>query len=571
MKTALRITIAMIAALFPIAPGICSGATEAVEVSPSIHVDQIGYRTSDAKQVLVAGRGGPFEIRDQASGRRVYSGQAVEPVEDDSSGDMVYTGDFSSLAIPGTYYVSVAGLGKSYDFSISANVYARAKDIVEKGLYFQRCGIALKEKFAGVWKHGACHLKDGTIFGTDVKRDGTGGWHDAGDYGRYTAPGAVAAADLLLAYDLFPSAFSDAAGIPESGNGVADVLDEARYELEWLLKMQDPDSGGVYHKLSSAGFPELTTMPDEDMSSLVFYPISAAATADFAAVMAMAARVYQPLDDAFAVRCLAASESAWNWLTGNPSVPGFRNPPGVTSGEYGDDNDRDERFWAAAELFRTTGENPYNQYIAAALTDKDLKKTGFGWQRVGGFGTLAYCLTDENKTDKAIVRSLLKDAVISPSKANLAVRKNDGYRVSLRQQDYIWGSNMNLMNQAMLFIVTDRLNPDKELLGAALDDLHYLFGRNALSQCYVTALGGKPVMHPHNRPSLGDYVDPPVPGLVSGGPNRFLQDPFARSSLQDQPPARCYTDDAASYSTNEIAIYYNAPVVFVVAAFSGRE
>ena len=145
-------------------------------------------------------------------------------------------------------------------------------------LYLQRCGTEVKDTAFG---HKACHNALATIYGTSEKIDVSGGWHDAGDYGRYIVTGAKTVADLLYAYQTAPQMFSDNIGIAESGNGVPDVLDEARYEIEWMLKMQDKTTGGVHHKVSCASFPGYV-MPEEETDELVVTPVSTTATAESA-------------------------------------------------------------------------------------------------------------------------------------------------------------------------------------------------------------------------------------------------------------------------------------------------
>ncbi len=537
-------------------------------VNKKVHIDQVGYRTGDKKQVIISGRGGAFEVIDSNNGKSVYSGKTEQQSDDTAgtSGDIVYLGDFSSVTAPGKYYIEVSGFGNSYEFSISDDVYNNVKDITLKGLYYQRCGIRLDSMYAGKWSHGECHQSDGIIYTSQDKTiDGKGGWHDAGDYGRYSVAASITAADIMLAYDFFPAVFSDKSSIPESGNDVPDVLDEARYGLEWLLKMQDQTSGGVYHKLTSSGFPDLITMPEADVADQYFTPISSMATGDFTAVMAMAARIFKPFDSEFSDKCLEASEKAWKWLLKNKDLV-YENPVDITTGAYADSQDGDERFWAAAELLRTTGKPEYRSYIKK-LYSESLDNNGFGWYNVGGFGSVAYIYADQTKADKDISK-YLKLSLVNGAKDIRNAGNGDAYRVTLSRNDYGWGSNMNLMNQAMQLIVANKLSPDKEFLQAAENNLHYLLGRNTMDKTYITGIGSNPVLQPHHRPSVGDGIEAPVPGLVCGGPDKNLDDEVAKTSLQGMPPAKCYIDDANSYSTNEIDTYWISPVVFVAAAFS---
>ena len=175
-------------------------------------------------------------------------------------------------------------------------------------LYRQRCGIAVES--GGVFDHPECHTGNATIYGDTSGKtvDVSGGWHDAGDYGRYTVSTAKTIADLLNSYQDF-GVEDDEMGIPESGNGIPDILDEARVGLDWMLKMQDPETGGVYHKVTCAVFPE-TIAPEEETDELILAPISVTATADFAACLAKASVMYKDIDADFSTEALAAAEKA---------------------------------------------------------------------------------------------------------------------------------------------------------------------------------------------------------------------------------------------------------------------
>lgn len=540
-----------------------TGVNQEVEqtVSENIHVNQVGYKSADKKIAIINGQYSFFNVVDASNMKVVLTKDLSKVLNDDSSGDEVCYADFSEITSKGQYFISVSTLGKSYEFKIGdSDVYTGVSDAMLKALYFQRCGIALDSKNAGEYIHGACHKSLAKIYGDESKEiDVSGGWHDAGDYGRYVVPVAVTAADLLLAYEFFPNSFTDTTNIPESSNKIPDILDEAKYGIDWMLKMQDKISGGVYHKVTTMGFPEITLMPDIDVDDLYVMPVSTTATADFAAVTAMAARIYKNIDPAFSKSCLNASLKAWSWLEDNDRFVEFKNPVDVLTGEYGDNSGSDEISWAAAELFRTTEEKKYGDYFV-----KNFEANGFGlgWQNVSGFSAIAYMFSNSDKTDIKKSEEIIKSWI---EKADMFVdtAEKDGYLLAMHKMEYYWGSNMNVANHAMHLLVADRLSNKEEYTEAVKNAAHYLMGRNTLSQCYITGFGSKQVMQPHHRPSLGDTVRQPVPGLVVGGPNSTLDDNVSKSKLDGLAPAKCYLDDMSSYGTNEVATYWNSPTIFV--------
>lgn len=535
------------------------------EETELIRLNQMGYRPKDVKQAVVAGTGTVFHLVPAAGGPSVYMGSLAEPVPDSVTGGEICLADFSAFGTPGEYRLVVEGVGGSYPFTIAEDVYAGVDAAVLKFFYFQRCGMALEPAYAGEWAHNACHLGEGAVFGDDNRTwAAPGGWHDAGDYGRYSVNTAVSLADLLLAWEMYPDAFDDGSGIPESGNGVPDILDEARYALQWLLRMQDAQTGGVYHKLSAVNFASMTVMPEHDLLQMYFSPISSTATADYAAVMAMSARVFHPVDETFSAECLAAAEKAWTWLASYDGAPGFSNPKGMQTGEYGDHDDRDERFWAASELYRTTGETVYGDAVRVAFAGGGMSWTGLGWQEVSGFGSLAYLMSAWESRDPVVADGLREKWLADAEKARAHVGA-DTYGSSLGASEYGWGSNAGVLNRAVQLLVAHRLSPDPKWMAAAESTRHYLLGHNVLGQCYVTGFGTKTVKKPHHRPTLADKTMAPVPGMVAGGPNGALQDPAVKAACEGLPPAACYVDDVTSYSTNEVAINWNAPAVFVFA------
>lgn len=539
----------------------------------AIFCDQTGYLPQSVKTAVMT-EGRFFEVirvEDDLE-QTVLSGTARDAGTDRASGDCVSVADFSDIRRDGVYYIRSDSGERSHSFRIGKDVYRSLQADMIKALYYQRCGCGLEEKYAGVYAHPCCHTGDAVLWDDrGVAKEVKGGWHDAGDYGRYISPAAVAVAHLLYAFLLFPDSFKDSLNIPESGNGVPDVLNECRYELEWMLKMQEED-GGAYHKLTSVMHVDFI-MPQEDKEQFYLFPVSSMATADYAASMALASRVYRAYDEDFADRLYDAAVRAWGWLEKHPGYVGFKNPEGCNTGEYGDDCDLDERLWAAAEMLITTGDAKYQDALSRLMRE-DLTKTDFGWTDVSGFAALAV-LTDPAHRAVADIADGLRTAVLAEADRLAAVAEHSGYGVAMEPEDYVWGSNMVVLNRGMLLVLAALLTEDGETKAAyeetALAQLHYLLGMNATDYSYVTGHGEHAFRHPHNRPTECDGIELPMPGWVSGGPFKTPADDVGRRLIPaGTPPMKCYLDDAACYSLNEITIYWNSPAVFVTAYFNAK-
>ena len=568
-QMSMRIQIAMRAFLLILC---CCWASSAAPTT-DIKVDQVGYQPDAPKIAFVVSlkEASEFIIRRKRDDSIVFQGKLPAQVADADSGDRVQAADFSVLKERGTFYLDVPGVGKSWSFAIAPDVYARAFYLSMRAFYGQRCGTAvdLGPEFRG-YKHAACHL-DGAFHSTAGKNGAhvsAKGWHDAGDYGRYVVNSGITTGELLWAWEMYgPRLKNVSLNIPESSNRTPDILDEIRWNLDWMLTMQDED-GGVWHKQTSENFAPFV-MPEADKS--VSYVIgtgkepfkSSAATADFAAVMAIAARTYKPFDERYALKCLAASEKAWSWLEQYPNIT-FRNSNNILTGGYGDNDCRDELLWAAAELWRTTRKSTYEGYFLAHFTEQLQTIRAVGppsWPRVAPLGLWTYVL-GEGSNQEAV--TAIRQASVKAADEIVERTNKNGYRISLTTRDYVWGSNGVAANYSVQLLVANAMQPDSRYAQAAAENLHYLLGRNTFSLSWVTQLGEHPFLHPHHRPSQSDSKPAPWPGMLSGGPSQYRQD-AAMKRLGNLPPAKMYLDDWESYATNEIAINWNAPLVFVLA------
>ncbi|MDE6730168.1 MAG: glycoside hydrolase family 9 protein, partial [Oscillospiraceae bacterium] len=524
--------------------------------APPILTDQTGYKTNSKKTAVFRNitNQTAFSVVNADTKQVVYTGTLSGPKENVSAGETDYTGDFSQVTESGSYYIQCDGLDDSYTFTIAENPYSSMLDDSVRMLYLQRCGCAVEDvDFA----HSACHTGMATIYGTSEQIDVSGGWHDAGDYGRYTVAGAKAVADLLYSYLANPDLHSDAIGIPESGNGRADILDEAKYELDWMLKMQTAN-GGVYHKVTCENFPGYVA-PEKETAPLIVTPVSTTATADFAGAMALAAEVYQKSDPGFAETCLNAAKNAWNFLEQNPSLI-FKNPEDITTGEYGDVVDIDERYWAAAQLWRVTGDAKYLSALESMTT-----QTGMDWALVGDYGNIAI-LTKSGIDQNSEIYTKAKNAVIKQADKFLKTSQNSPYGVS--QTVYNWGSNMTIANSGVILGIANQLTGNQDYQDAAEAQLHYLLGTNPIGTSFMTGYGTVSPQNPHHRPSMANGTA--MKGMLVGGVNSHLEDSAAKAYCNGLAPALCYVDNAESYSTNEITIYWNSPLTYLLSVMDAE-
>ena len=533
-----------------------------------VNINQLGYSPKAQKTVFVerAPDASVYYVCDVEKKTVVYEGLLDDGTYSDGAGQIIKRGDFSDFEKPGYYYICVDGFGSSFPFEIGDHLYDKALYDSVRMLYSQRCGTKVTFGDNNEFSHEACHTAPATIYGTDQTKDVSGGWHDAGDYGKYTVPGAKAAYDLLITYE--DTGFSaDDLGIPESGNKIPDILDEARYELEFLLKMQDDASGGVYHKVTTAVFPDTEIDAASDTAPLILSPISETATGTFSAVMAHASKVYKDIDPAFSEKCLNAAKKAYQYLlsiTGD-SI-GFKNPEGIETGEYPDAVSRDERYWAASELFLSVPAEEAESYraaVAEAAADEKINR-GLGWASVGTYADYVLAKAKDVKDRNVSDISALALSSLKKTAENLKERTGKEPYYTTLSKDFPWGSNMTIANNAMALYMYSKVTGDESFALLAKRQTDYLLGANCLGYCYITGEGTFSPKDPHHRPS--EAAGHAVPGMLVGGPNSNLDDSYAKTILFGLAPMKCYADNAQSYSTNEVTIYWNSPLIYILAA-----
>lgn len=555
------------------------------ELNPFIAVNQIAYGVNDTKIAVCRNDvKGHFYVCKAENDEVIFEGDTSGNKFDATNLIYVRHFDFSSVKEIGKYYIATPD-GVSYPFEIVEKPYAEVTNAMIKALYFQRCGMDLEEKYAGPYTHKACHnipaylLTDPDVIIEDV----SGGWHDAGDYGKYITPANQTVFNMMYAYELFESGVSDELNIPESGNGIPDILNEAKYELDWMLKMQNAE-GGVYHKVTTETFAG-NDMPDVDTEKWEIQcmsPVMIPATAGFAAAMAIAARVYKKFYPEWAETCLDASKRAFDYAIANyKDAVEFKNVPPCNTGGYGDGCCLDEVYWAAAELFRTTGEKFYEEKFEEFYEMK-FSKTAFGAYNVGGHGSFAYCLATGAKEE--LKNKVLSD-IVKSAEAALTIYNRNPYLLCLHdgvnahENEYYWGSNAVLTNKLANMISAAYLTKSDKYDEAIKDSVSYIFGRNYLSKCYVTGFGTNTIKNPHHRPSMFDGVDEAIPGLVSGGPNdRKWQRPSTINGVKQSegidwdkmPPAGCHIDWEWNWTTNEVTIYWNSSCFYVTGYLNSR-
>jgi endoglucanase len=571
---------------------------------PAIRVNQIGYFPKGAKRATWVIEGAdaeakartavPFEVVD-AKGTVVHRGTTQPFGKDPTSGAFVQRIDFSSYTAPGEGLRVRIGGGTTSDatsdaFAIQEHVLRPLSRDALRYFYQTRSGIVLEQPYVedAKWARPAGHPTDVKVpcapdAGCTHVLDVSGGWYDAGDYGKYVVNGGLSVWLLLNLWEVsremgFPivGAKDGDLHVPESGNKKPDLLDEARWELEWMLKMQvpegDPQAGLVHHKMHDVDWSALGSKPVRNESvPRQLRPVSTAATLNLAAVAAQAARVYATIDPAFAQRCLAAAKRAWAAAEAHPAllITGADNHGG---GAYEDADVSDERFWAATELFVTTGDEAWNAvlakspYLGHVRFDPEGVPQAFDWRTMDALGAMTLSLASPKVSAK--VREGSRRALVAVAERFLALSTADGFGQPYSGATYHWGSNSAIVNNGVVLAYAHAFTKDRRFYDAAAAAADYVLGRNAMGKSYVSGYGARPLTNPHHRywaHSVDSKLPGPPPGVLSGGPNSDLQDPYSKALHPHCIGQTCYVDHIDAYSANEVAINWNAELAWLVA------
>ncbi len=592
-----------------------------------IAVDNIGYRPNDGKIAILRNPITGFDSNNSYSPGATYSLKnlsdssvvlSITPttwkngIEHDQSGDKVWWLDFSSFDTPGEYFITETGKDTgSYAFTINENVYEDILKEAFRTFYYQRCGIAKKIPFADSrWTDKACHLEteqdlDCRLVTNPVpstSKDLSGGWHDAGDYNKYINYIDVAFHDLLSAYEENPKIWGDDMQIPESGNGIPDLLDEIKWGLEWLLKMQE-SNGAIIHKLSVTQWGDDASPPSNEKLVRRYSATSHSATINACGVFAHAAIVFKSIPDnrfkAFGDTLKNAALSAWNWIDTNQSTIAdtFDNTGFLTPAVEDSLYTKESNITAAsAYLLVLTGDTNYRNYFDAHYRNTHL----FQWEYISNWDkdpeiNAALLYYGISPLSTQIVVDSIKNTYYNSmtsiyntySPINNYNDSTDAYRAYL--EDYTWGSNAtkgyggshfsNLWEYGI-----DVANTSKHK-DAALGYVHYFHGTNPLRQLYfsnLSSIGGENSVpefyHEWFADGTGyDNTDSCLiggaPGFLTGGANPQYDSPGAGTiePPENQPDQKAYknwnTVDDNSWEITENQDRYQSAYIKLLSQF----
>ncbi len=531
------------------------GAASARAQNQTICINSLGFLPESTKKATIVGEHKSFVIKKASDQSKVFEGTISGSVFQKDVNQTVSVGDFSSLTKKGKYYLETPDGAKSAEFEISPTVYNQAFYTSMRGFYLWRCGTAVAGDHNGVhFAHEACHLKDGYEDFQDKPdqlRDGTKGWHDAGDYGKYITNAGITVGMMFMAWDQFQDKLKKfSLDLPETAKGYPDFLKELKWEMDWVLTMQYTDgSGKVAHKLTAKNF-EPFCKPEEDLQKRYYTDWSSAAIANFVGMTAQAARYFEPYDKVYSQKCLAAAQMSYKFLKENQEDKVFKQGEFKTGGYQ--TSDPDDRLWAAAEMWETTGNPEYLADFESQAKALDFKiDENWDWGDISNLGMFQYALSKRSGKNPEILKTIQKNIT---DVANSIVKNASADVYARPLVQYYWGCNGTIARQLLNLQVANRISPDPKYIQTAQDAIAHIFGRNFYNRSYVTGLGFNPAMNPHDRRSGSDKEVQPWPGYVVGGGHT----------------ATGWHDKEEDYATNEIAINWQAALVYSLAGFIGK-
>ena len=534
-----------------------------------IRRNQVGCYPQQEKVIVVEGTNPGSKVRVTTPDGKKLKAKSVRKAVSPLSKKTRYVVDLGALTAPGDYRVSLGG--ESCVLHVSEHPY---RDIATASLrlfYLIRSGVAIHQ--GGAYNRPLGHPDTQVLVhnsaASPLRPAGTVisspyGWYDAGDYNKYVVNSAFSIGLMFAAYEQQRDYFAQLkTNIPESGNATPDMLDEMMFNLRWFLTMQDPYDGGVYHKLTTPNF-ESFIMPTDCKQQRYVVAKTVTATLDFAAVMADAARLFEPYQQdypGFSAQAAAMAERAYQWAKQNPKAFYHQEQlkdPAVTTGAYGDGNASDEFFWAATALYRLTGKQ---SYLDDARQNQPQQFTTPSWGNVASLGAFEWLAANPSPLRETMLQQLYAYCDQAVKDADTSSFQSP-YGNNAR--DFGWGCLAEMCCcQAMALLYADKMLGTQKYRRFALQNVDYLLGRNATGYCYVTGFGDKSPMHPHHRPSEADAIEAPFPGMLVGGPNPGQQDKrdLGPAVYPSNVPDESYVDAMQSYASNEIAINWNASLV----------
>ncbi len=579
-----------------------------------VRLNQVGFRPLQEKTcTIVEGKSGESRWKVDiisAEGDTVWQGIASETMLNPVSGKPCCIVDFSDLTTEGEYTLFVNcqssnncqsivnGQSLNCQFTIVDHPYRELTRKALRAFYYQRASMDIVEPYAEGYERKAGHPDDHVLVhasaATTERPEGTvisspGGWYDAGDYNKYIVNSGYTMGVWLMAYELNPDYYKTMSmNIPESEQPVPDMLAEAMYNIRWMLTMQDTD-GGVYHKLTEANF-EGFIRPDECQKTRYVVLKTTAAALDFAATMALAARVYAPFEatyPGFVAEATEAAKRAYAWAEAHPEVyydqPKMNEEfatrsceaknepqsPEITTGAYDDFDVHDEFYWAAIELAILTGDKAYKVAAtehAKAIAEANGQYTPSVWGNVTELGYLDWLMHSEDKVkNETNTEALLEylQPFLDEAESNSVHRSPYGNR----EDDFYWGCNSEgCCWRGIECLYAYRFTGDEKYRINAERCLNYILGQNATGYCYVTGFGSKPTSHPHHRLSFS-HPKGTHPGFLAGGPNPMRQDAETDGVQypKDVPADESYLDYQPSYASNEVTINWNVTLFALTA------